>query len=274
LAKRFAAATFAVLLLAAPAGAIEQVEIAAADGALKAVLLKPDGAGPFPAIVALHGCNGLGTRIALLGRRERDWGRRWLDAGYAVLFPDSFGSRGAGQQCTERGRSILPRVERARDVGVAKRWLQDQPWVKADRVYLVGWSHGGSTALWSVRPGEGQAGKADFRAAIAFYPGCRQPARRGWTARLPILILIGEADDWTPVAPCREMVAAARERSTALTEFVTYPGAHHGFDAPNAPIRQRTGLAFTADGSGNAHIGTDPAARADAIRRVTEWLAR
>ncbi len=270
---RVLAALTVWVLFAIPAAAAEQVEIAAADGALKAVLLKPAGAGPFPAIVALHGCNGLGTRTALLGARERDWGDRWVAAGYAVLFPDSFGSRGAGPQCTVRGRSILPRVERVRDTGVAKNWLQEQPWVKADRVFLVGWSHGGSTALWAVRPGEGRAGKADFRAVIAFYPGCRVPARRGWSTRLPMLILIGEADDWTPVEPCREMVKSVGERPGRL-ELVIYPGAYHAFDNPNTPLRTRTGLAYTADGSGTARIGTDPAARADAIRRVTEWLAR
>lgn len=36
----------------------------------------------------------------------------------------------------------------------------------------------------------------------------------------------------------------------------------------------RTGLAFSADGSGRAHSGTHPAARADALKRVPEWLKR
>jgi dienelactone hydrolase len=271
---RLAAAAVIIFALMAPAAAIEQVDIPSPDGTLKAVLLRPDGNGPFPAIVALHGCSGLGNRTALLSLTYRDWGARWLDAGYAVLFPDSFGSRGQGSQCTLRGRTIRPRVERGRDVEAAKGWLQNQPWVKPDRIFLVGWSHGGSTTLWAVRPRNGSgSAKPDFRAAVAFYPGCRAPARRGWTARLPTLILIGEADDWTPAQPCHDLVKEARERSARL-EIVGYPGAYHAFDNPHLPLRQRTGLAYTVDGAGNAHIGTDPAARADAIRRVTDWLAR
>jgi hypothetical protein len=39
-------------------------------------------------------------------------------------------------------------------------------------------------------------------------------------------------------------------------------------------VRELTGLAYTADGSGRAHIGTNAAARADALMRVPEWLAK
>jgi len=59
-----------------------------------------------------------------------------------------------------------------------------------------------------------------------------------------------------------------------LIDYVTYPGAVHGFDDPNLPLRQRKGLAFTSDGSGTAWSGTDPKARADAIERVSKWLER
>jgi dienelactone hydrolase len=44
-----------------------------------------------------------------------------------------------------------------------------------------------------------------------------------------VLILIGEADDWTPADRCREMVAHARPDSTPITLHV-YPDAHHAFD--------------------------------------------
>jgi dienelactone hydrolase len=260
--------------LTAPAAASEQIAIPYGEGMLKAVLFRPAGPGPFPAVVGLHGCAGPHDRSGALGAIYRDWGERLAAAGYAVVLPDSFGSRGAGQQCTVRDRRIRPRFERVGDADAARRWLQQQPWVKKDRVSLVGWSHGGSTTLWTVRPRKSARDAGiDFRSAVAFYPGCRQPGERAWSARIPTLILIGAADDWTPARPCESMVAGARGRS-ARVEIVAYPGAHHRFDHPNLPLRERTGLAFTPDNSGKAHIGTDPAARQDAIRRVTEWLAR
>ena len=112
-----------------------------------------------------------------------------------------------------------------------------------------------------------------IRAAVAFYPGCQQLRNSAWSARVPTLILIGRADDWTPPGPCEQMVAEARGRS-ARAAIVVYPGAYHGFDRANAPIRIRTGLVNTADPSGRAHGGTNPAARNDALKRVPVWLEK
>jgi len=83
----------------------------------------------------------------------------------------------------------------------------------------------------------------------------------------------GAADDWAPASACEQMVKSARGRS-AQAEIVVYPGAYAEFDHPNKPVSQLTGLAFSVDGSGRAHSGTNPEARADAIRRVPQWLAR
>jgi dienelactone hydrolase len=113
----------------------------------------------------------------------------------------------------------------------------------------------------------------DFRSAVAFYPNCRRLRETAWSARVPTLILIGGVDDWTPAATCQQMVADARDRS-ARVQIVVYPGAHHEFDRANSPIRLRTGLVNTADPSGRAHGGTNPAARNDALKRVPEWLAK
>jgi dienelactone hydrolase len=55
---------------------------------------------------------------------------------------------------------------------------------------------------------------------------------------------------------------------------VVYPGAYHEFDRPDFPLRALSGLAYSADGSGRAHVGTNHAAREDAIRRVTQWFSR
>jgi dienelactone hydrolase len=116
-------------------------------------------------------------------------------------------------------------------------------------------------------------GSNDFRSAIALYPNCRRLRETAWSGRVPTLILIGSADDWTPATVCQQMVSGAHGRS-ARVEIVVYPGAHHEFDRANSPIRLRTGLAHTADPSGRAHGGTNPAARSDALRRVPQWLAR
>jgi len=257
------------------AGNPEAVEIPRGDGGrLQAVLFRPEGQGPFPAVVGLHNCTGLINRAGVLGARYRDWGQHLVKGGFAVLFPDSNGSRGLGSQCGLRARTLRVDQERMADANAARAWLQTQSWVAADRISLLGWSGGAIAALWAVRarPQLAAAG-ADFRSAVALYPGCRRLSNIAWSARVPTLILIGRADDQASAATCQQMVRGARGRSARVVIRV-YPGAHHDFDHPNRPLQLRTGIAFSVDGSGRVHTGTHPAARADALKRVPEWLAR
>lgn len=263
-----------VLTMAAPVAAETSVRFTNAEGiAIEARLLLPAGQGPFPAIIALHGCGGRDNARGALTRRHRDWADRWVGQGHAVLLPDSFGSRGLGPQCSVTDRSVRPGRERVSDVAAARDFLQGRPDIRADRIILVGWSNGGSTVLHALsarrRPGDG---RPDFARAVAFYPGCRTPLARSLAPRRPLTILIGEADNWTPPAPCRGFAAMARAAG-ATVDLVTYPGAFHGFDDPASRPRERSGLAYTADGSGRAMVGTDTAARADAIRRVGQLLS-
>jgi dienelactone hydrolase len=235
----------------------------AGKGPFTAQLLLPDGAGPFPAIVALHGCGGLFAPSGKMQSRETDWARRLVAAGYVVLLPDSFAARGLREICTVKARTIHPR-DRADDAAAAAQWLAAQPFVDQSRLALIGWSNGGSTVLWTMRPNF-LAEAADFKVAIAFYPGCRVTAKQAaWRPRAPLTILIGSADDWTPAAPCRDLAKRDRVR------LIEYPGAYHDFDAPNSKVRVRRNVALTR--SGTAHVGTNPAARAAAIEEVMATL--
>src|SRR5947207_14639837 len=97
----------------------EPVEIAQDGMKLKGFLYRPEGNGPFPAVVALHNCDGLAGQRTPFGRRYRDWGERLVAAGYVVLFPDSFGSRSLGSQCTAGQRSMRSGRERVVDADAA-----------------------------------------------------------------------------------------------------------------------------------------------------------
>jgi len=267
-------AALAVVATAAAGGAAgaEQVDIPQSDTTLHGILFRPEGAGPFPGVVALHGCESLIDRSGKVAPQFAAWGERLAAAGLAVVFPDSFGSRGLRTQCRVAERKV--RSEHERVANAARRWLRSQPWITRDRISVLGWANGGRASLWAVRPHVlPHDGAPDFRSAVALYPGCRRLGDLAWSARIPTLILIGRADDWTTPAPCEQMVAGARGRS-ALASLVVYPGAYHEFDRPDYPLRELTGLAYTADGTGRAHIGTNAAARTDALMRVLEWLAR
>src|SRR5579871_1107233 len=121
------------------AGAVEQVDIPQSDAALHSVLFRPQGQGPFPGVVALHGCESLFNRSGKVAARFADWGERLAAAGLVAIFPDSFGSRGLRAQCRVKERKVRPERERVADANAARRWLQGQSWVLKDRVSLLGW---------------------------------------------------------------------------------------------------------------------------------------
>jgi dienelactone hydrolase len=87
-----------LLTTAASAGSYERVRIPIDEGQLDGVFYRPVGPGPFPAIVALHGCGGLWRENGTLSIRHSDWGERLAESGFIVLMPDSYGSRKLGSQ--------------------------------------------------------------------------------------------------------------------------------------------------------------------------------
>jgi dienelactone hydrolase len=258
---------------AAPLPAPQSVDIPLASGVLHAQLYKPDGDGPFPTVIALHGCGGLAGHSEPVQPRYRDWAEQLLKGGNAVLLPDSYGSRELGPQCRVRGeRRLSARRERVADILAARQWLLQQPWTERDRISLLGWAHGASAVLWAVRPQSPSRNvEPDFRSAIAFYPDCRISSGLGWSARVPTLLLIGAKDDVSSPPACKQMVDGARGRS-ALARIVVYPGAYHDFDRANLPLHAIAGTDAAQPEHG--HLGTDAEARADSQKRVAEWLAR
>ena len=249
-----------------------KVDIPSSNGVLHAQLFRPEGPGPFPVVIALHACGGLGAGSEQIAPRYRDWAEQLLKSGYAVLMPDSYGSRELGPQCRVRERRVFARRERVADIMASRQWLLQQSWISRDRISLIGWANGASALLWAVRPQlAAQKIEPDFRSAVAFYPDCRVSSGLGWSARVPTLLLIGAGDDVSSPAACRQMVDGARGRS-ALARIVVYPGAIHDFDRANLPLHALAGTDAAAPERG--HLGGDPVARADSQKRVAEWLAR
>ncbi|MFD1627235.1 dienelactone hydrolase family protein [Azospirillum griseum] len=238
-------------------------------------LLRPAGNGPHPSVVLLHGCGGLYAKsTGRVAARHVWWATMLQQQGYAVLMVDSFGPRGVTDVCSGplKDRPVRSGMERKRDAWAALTYLRGRPEVDRERIALMGWSQGGGTVLSAFGAGQdGPAGKegGGYRAAIAFYPGCKSPLKNeDWQPDGPLLLLVGEKDDWTPIQPCLDLVK--RDGVKERTELVVYPNAYHGFDAPDAPVRKRKNLATAP--TGTAHVGTDEEARQDSIGRVRVFL--
>ncbi len=211
-------------------------------------------------VLAFHGCGGIGgpERGTRLPAREQDWADRLRALGHPVLFVDSFASRGRTEACRGGSSGIEAETIRRADAHAAAAWAAAQPWAAPGGVVLLGWSHGGSTVVAATAG----APPGLIRGVVALYPGCgRLRQGGGWQPSVPVLMLLGAADDWTPARNC-EAIAA---RDTARVRVEIFPDAHHAFDAPAGEVRERTGLANTGRGGGVATIGPDPAAR-EAVR--------
>ena len=201
--------------------------------ALQGYLRLPDGPGPSPAVVLLHGCGG-GWR----GIDER-WGKLLAEWGYVTLTIDRFGSRGITNSCT----GGLP-PQTLYDAYRALNFLVGQSSVDPDRVAVVGFSQGALLALLSVERSQiERSAKEKFRAAIGFYPPCL--GVKG-NMTVPTLILIGELDDWTPAQECRNLAEGrddwgiSREKGQGFPiEITVYPGAYHDFDMPHFRTPQK-----------------------------------
>jgi dienelactone hydrolase len=243
---------------------------------LDGYLYRAAGDGRHPAIVGLHGCSGMFVRNSV-SPLEFAWTYQLRSRGWTVLLVDSFGPRQHGEMCSIGGFDLSIYRDRPKDAYGALAWLQAQDYVRPDRVAALGWSQGGGVVLRSV--GEPSGGRPpdlaqpDFHAAVAFYPAScrtdREPA--GWTTRIPLLVLQGDADVWTPAAPCKTFIDGVAARG-APAEIVLYPGAYHAFDAPNLARRELPNYVTRAGVV--PIVATDPAARDDVFRRVPEFFAR
>jgi dienelactone hydrolase len=274
-----------LICLTAPAAAQEAVHFPSLDGKDSAPPTRLDGylfrptkaqSGPAPAVVFLHGCGGLISGLShQIMSREVDWAKHLNTQGFVVLMVDSFTPRGSGEMCSQSGFKLWLYRKRPADAYGALAFLQIQPYVAKDKIGVIGWSNGGGAVLFALARRAGKPAGftgSDFRAAVAFYPGSCDPQRVGadWTVSVPLLILQGEEDVWTPAGPCK----ALADQAVALggpVEFHAYPGAYHDFDWPHLKRRELT--AYTTSKGVVPITGEDAAAHADAIKRVQAFLA-
>jgi dienelactone hydrolase len=201
-------------------GEIERGRTPKPPDTVEAYLSKPEGDGPFPAIVYLHGCGGLSksTRDDIAGLMT-GWG-------YVTLAVDSFTTRRLKHSCDNLMSA------REGDALAALRHLSAQSFVDPQRIAAMGSSQGASVALQMVSTRPNFFAIPDdlkFKAVVAYYPLCSDATEQ---VTRPTLILIGDRDDWTPAADCERWMTRRAGKGAAV-KLVVYPGAYHGFDDPD-----------------------------------------
>jgi dienelactone hydrolase len=194
--------------------------------------------GVFPTVVAIPGCSGVSLDSPstdegrpgdpgdpLFRRHFPRIAKRLRDAGFAVLLVDYLSAEGVLNACNGEIR----RERIAEYISEAVGFARSQPFVDAAQVNVIGWSLGGVGLLaWLEQLPEGSA---PVRSAIGVYPGCgnAQP----WKADVPVLMLLGGADDITPPEQCESLVRSLPDGLRVTVRL--YDGARHGFDNEEAP---------------------------------------
>lgn len=251
---------FAMLLAITAASAAPQtVYFPSADGrtALVGYLFRPRTPGPWPAIVMLHGrggpyssnhnadCTSVGAGITshcnatTLSKRHVMWGEYWSAHGYLALLPDSFGPRGKAHGFGRFSHGdpdradVNERTVRPLDAEGALGYLRERRDVTGNRIFLQGWSNGGSTALnVMIRQGNQAAG---FRGALVFYPGCGRAAllAQSISTTMPIAMFLGSDDEEVSPLICQHVADRSRQAGSPL-DVTVYRAATHGFDEPTS----------------------------------------
>jgi len=253
---------------------VQTANLSSSPAPLRGFLFKPEGDGRHPAVIMMHGCGGAYASSGQLGDRHRMWGKYLALHGYVALMLDSFGSRGIKQLCTTTfAERPLRQSDRVGDAYAALAYLRERSDVDARRIALLGWSHGAGVTLDAIsrQPEDGDG----FSAAVAFYPGCTSRNKRAdrFHPYAPLLVLIGEADDWTPAEPCKQLAAAVAARGEAM-QIVIYPDTYHDFDNPGVTSKHvRKEVPNGVHPGRGVTVAPNPEAREDAKQRVLAFFA-
>ncbi len=208
-------------------------------------VFRPDGPGPFPVALILHGCGGKTPFL-------EDYARVAVAAGWAAVVVDSLAPRGMSTLeakllvCTGMKLSGL---KRSADIFAMLAWLEGQDWADASRVFLAGWSHGawaimdgyavGENAPRAVRLADADPARlrTQVKGALLVYPYSGYPSltsARGWAgAALPVWSVLGGKDQVVGhKLPGKALDRLAHDGLTVDRAF--FPDATHAFDDDKA----------------------------------------
>jgi len=206
-------------------GYTDVIPIPVNDPATKAIagaLIKPVGAGPFPAVLYVSGCGGINYPADRAQQKAAI--DHLLSKGVATLVIDPFTPRNEPQGvCANLDEKHAAEYFKrgGNDVLAALNVLGAMPEIDTKHIFLQGYSYGAISSLVAIER-KNAANHAKIAGVVAYYPYCYD----GVDPSVPVLVMIGEKDDWTPAAKCQAV--------TGKTDFdvVVYPGDTHAFTTP------------------------------------------
>ena len=177
------------------------------------------------AIVFVHGSGGW-------RKSHEHWLKTFNKMGIATFRLSSFEPRGISR--TVGNQTKITSSMMTTDAYNALKLLSTHPRIDKDRIGIMGGSKGGAVSMVSAWEPARKAivnGDLKFALHIALYPFCYGFESIQMTGA-PILILVGEKDDWTHAEPCIECTNALKDAGYDA-DIIVYPNAYHAFDSNN-----------------------------------------
>lgn len=197
-------------------------------------IFKPQGNGPFPAVVLSHSCGGLRVSEA------KPWVEAGLKQGYVVLVIDSM--RGNKNNCFPP--APINNSTRLSDMLDAVDHLSKMPIVLPEKIGAIGFSQGSminamlasSSTVEMVKPNAKR-----YAATVGLYGACQWPegtfkSRPDLSLSFvmqdtdkPLLYLMAQDDAETPASTCESLLPSLKAKG-APVEWHLYEGATHCWD--------------------------------------------
>ena len=189
----------------------------------------------FPLIIGVAGSLGWKSH-------HLDYLKMYQDLGFATFELNSFKSRDVESTVGEQNQVTTAAM--IVDAYKALEILSNHPSISKDKISITGWSLGGAVTLFSAWLPLKRAINKDLKFAshLAFYPPCFFELENLEFSQSPIHILIGEVDDWTPSAPCVDLVNQLSNFSNI--DITVYKDSHHGFDREGGLEINKNGYSF------------------------------
>ncbi len=188
-------------------------------------LYLPAGTEKVPAVIVYHGSG----HVKNLGAWVSSLSEKMNDVGIAVFAIDSYTMRGINS--TSSDQSKLTKATRVVDAFSAMEALRKHNRIDPTKIGITGYSFGGIVSLLAVDRklsdpivGEGNG----FAASLPVYPSCITTWQNPTPTDAPVLILAGEADDYTWAKYCVEYVGKMKNLGYKV-DIKVYPNAHHGW---------------------------------------------
>jgi dienelactone hydrolase len=205
------------------------------------MVLMPEGEGPFPAVLLLHSCYGN------LGHVDA-WAAWLRDHGYVAVVVNSMQAReldGHFDRLAVCAGRALRAGERSRDLSIGIERLRRSHVVDRGRIGIVGFSHGGWTALDFLSEstdgdavGLSSSGLGGVRSVVVVYPYCGEEAMEGlgtWPRDVRVMMLLAGNDTTVGTAECQALAREQIARGFSVDVHI-YAGAKHGYDIDPALI--------------------------------------